>query len=97
VVTGAMRGPTAISADGPANVIAAVKTALAKDARGKGVLVVLNDEIHSARDVRKTDSNRVDAFQSPEWGAMIAAGRQFLLSGHCTNPRCIADDRQGRR
>jgi L-asparaginase len=70
VVTGAMRGPTAVSADGPANVIAAVKTALAPAARGKGVLVVLNDEIHSARDVRKTDSNRVDAFQSPEWGAI---------------------------
>jgi L-asparaginase len=70
VVTGAMRGPTAISADGPANVIAAVRTASARDARGKGVLVVLNDEIHSARDVRKTDSNRVDAFQSPEWGAI---------------------------
>jgi L-asparaginase len=59
VVTGAMRGPTAISADGPANVIAAVRTASARDARGKGVLVV-----------RKTDSNRVDAFQSPEWGAI---------------------------
>jgi L-asparaginase type II len=70
VVTGAMRGPTAVSADGPANVIAAVKTAIARDARAKGVLVVLNDEIHSARDVRKTDSNRVDAFQSPEWGAV---------------------------
>jgi L-asparaginase len=70
VVTGAMRGPTAVSADGPANVIAAVRTAVAPGARGKGVLVVLNDEIHSARDVRKTDSNRVDAFQSPEWGAI---------------------------
>jgi L-asparaginase len=70
VVTGAMRGPTAVSADGPANVIAAVRTAVTPGARGKGVLVVLNDEIHSARDVRKTDSNRVDAFQSPEWGAI---------------------------
>jgi L-asparaginase len=70
VVTGAMRGPTAVSADGPANVVAAVRTAVSPGARGKGVLVVLNDEIHSARDVRKTDSNRVDAFQSPEWGAI---------------------------
>jgi L-asparaginase len=70
VVTGAMRGPTAVSADGPANVVAAVRTAISRDARAKGVLVVLNDEVHSARDVRKTDSNRVDAFQSPEWGAI---------------------------
>jgi L-asparaginase len=79
VVTGAMRGPHAVSADGPANVIAAVRTATARDARGKGVLVVLNDEIHSARDVRKTDSNRVDAFQSPEWGAIGIADADTVL------------------
>jgi len=62
-----MRGPTAVSADGPANMIAAARVAVAPEARGQGVLVVLNDWIHSARDVRKMDSNRVDAFQS-EWG-----------------------------
>jgi L-asparaginase len=67
VVTGSMRGPTAVSADGPANVIAAARVAVAREARGQGVLVVLNDWIHSARDVRKMDSNRVDTFQS-EWG-----------------------------
>ena len=67
VVTGAMRGPTAVSADGPANVVAAARVAVAPEARGQGVLVVLNDWIHSARDVRKMDSNRVDTFQS-EWG-----------------------------
>ena len=70
VVTGAMRGPNAVSADGPANVISAVRVAISPEASGHGVLVVLNDEIHSARDVRKTDGNRVDAFQSPEWGAI---------------------------
>jgi L-asparaginase len=67
VVTGAMRGPTAVSADGPANVVSAARVAVDPAARGQGVMVVLNDWIHSARDVRKTDSNRVDTFQS-EWG-----------------------------
>lgn len=69
VVTGSMRGPTAISADGPANAIAATKVAVTPEARGMGVLVVLNDWIHSARDVRKMDSNRVDTFRS-EWGPL---------------------------
>jgi L-asparaginase len=79
VVTGAMRGPTAVSADGPANLISAVRVAVAPEAGGHGVLVVLNDEIHSARDVRKTDSNRVDAFQSPEWGAIGVVDSDTVL------------------
>lgn len=79
VVTGAMRGPTAVSADGPANMISAVRVAIAPEAGGHGVLVVLNDEIHSARDVRKTDSNRVDAFQSPEWGAIGVVDADAVL------------------
>ncbi len=69
VVTGAMRGPTAISADGPANVISAARVVTSPEARGMGVLVVLNDWIHSARDVRKMDSNRVETFRS-EWGPL---------------------------
>jgi len=69
VVTGAMRGPTMISADGPANAVSAARVAVSTEARGLGVLVVLNDLIHSARDVRKMDSNRVDAFRS-EWGPL---------------------------
>jgi L-asparaginase len=89
VVTGAMRGPTAISADGPANTVAAVKVAVTPRARGMGVLVVLNDWIHSARDVRKMDSNRVDTFQS-EWGplGLVDADRvlfhRSLLARHTT-------------
>jgi L-asparaginase len=89
VVTGAMRGPTAVSADGPANVVSAAKVAVDPAARGQGVLVVLNDWVHSARDVRKTDSNRVDTFQS-EWGPLgivDADGVLFhraLLTRHTT-------------
>jgi L-asparaginase len=78
VVTGAMRGPSAISADGPANVVAATSVAVAPSVRGTGVLVVLNDEIHSARDVRKMDSNRVDAFRS-EWGPLGVVDSDGIL------------------
>jgi L-asparaginase len=65
-----MRVSTAVSADGPANLLSGVRVAVSPDAAGKGVLVVLNDEIHSARDVRKMDNNRVDTFASSEWGAL---------------------------
>lgn len=64
VVTGAMRNPTVAGADGPANLIAAVQVAAYQPARGLGVLVVLNDEIHAARCVCKWHTSRVDAFVS---------------------------------
>lgn len=70
VMVGSMRNSSAVSADGPANLLSAVRVATDIEARGKGVLVVLNDEVHSARDVRKTDNNRVDTFVSAEWGAL---------------------------
>ena len=70
VLTGSMRSATAISADGPANLLTAVRVAADTNAGGRGVLVVLNDEVHSARDVRKTDNNRIDTFVSAEWGAL---------------------------
>lgn len=69
VVVGAMRSANAVSADGPANLLSAVRTAVAPAARGKGALIVLNDRIYSARDVQKMDNNRVDAFRS-EWGPL---------------------------
>jgi L-asparaginase len=70
VLTGSMRSATAVSADGPANLLTAVRVAADTNAGGRGVLVVLNDEIHSARDMRKTDNNRIDTFVSAEWGAL---------------------------
>lgn len=70
VMVGSMRNSSAVSADGPANLLSGVRVAVTEDAHGRGVLVVLNDEIHSARDVRKMDNNRVDTFVSREWGAL---------------------------
>ena len=68
VLVGAQRPATAISADGPLNLLNAVRTAAAPEARGKGVLVVMNDEINAARDVTKTNTYRVETFSSRELG-----------------------------
>ncbi len=65
VFTGAMRTPLIAGADGPANLLAAVRTAAAPASRERGVLVVMNDTVHEARRVRKCHSLAVDAFESP--------------------------------
>jgi L-asparaginase type II len=70
VLVGSMRPASAISADGPLNLLNAIRTAVSPDARGKGVLVVLNDEINSARDVTKTNTYRVETFRAPELGLL---------------------------
>jgi L-asparaginase len=68
VLVGSMRPATAISADGPGNLYNAVATAANPAARGRGVLVVLNDEIHAAHSVAKTDTTSVETFRSPNRG-----------------------------
>ena len=70
VVTGAMRNPTVASPDGPGNLLAAVRVAASTAARGLGCLVVLNDEVHAARFVRKSHSSSLATFQSPGAGAL---------------------------
>ncbi len=70
VLTAAMRPSTALSADGPLNLLNAVVVAASAAAHGQGVLVAVNNRIHSARDVVKTSTFAVDAFQSPEVGAL---------------------------
>lgn len=70
VVVGAQRPFTALSTDGPVNLIDAFRVAASPDARGKGALVVLNNEIHSARDVTKTSTYRVHTFKSREFGPL---------------------------
>src|SRR5215475_12786557 len=70
VVVGAMRPPTAISADGPINLYNAVILAGSKEAVGKGVLVCLNDEINAGREVTKTNTSTTDTFRTPDLGML---------------------------
>ncbi|ATP92983.1 MULTISPECIES: type II asparaginase [Bacillus] len=68
VVVGSMRPASAISADGPLNLYHAVKIASTKEAKGKGVMVTLNDRIASARFITKTNTTTTDSFKSFEQG-----------------------------
>lgn len=68
VITGAMRNPTVSGADGPANLLAAIQVAASDVAKGLGTVVVLNDEIHAARFVRKTHTSNPATFRSDPAG-----------------------------
>jgi L-asparaginase len=70
VLVGAMRPATALSADGPLNLLQALLVAAAPAARDHGVLVVMNGQIHGAREVSKGHTLQVQAFHSPEAGPL---------------------------
>lgn len=70
VVAGAMKDCTELGWDGPSNLLGAVRTALAPEARDKGVLVFLNDRINSASEVTKTNTESFETFASPELGPL---------------------------
>ncbi|WP_429952154.1 type II asparaginase [Comamonas sediminis] len=78
VVVGSMRPGTALSADGALNLVNAVSVAASKDAEGKGVVVTMNDEIQTARDVNKDVNIKTSAFQS-QWGplGMVVEGKNY--------------------
>ncbi len=70
VVVGAMRPASALSADGPLNLLNAFRLATCPEAAGKGVLVTLNDRIGAARHVTKSHTIATDAFVSAEQGSL---------------------------
>lgn len=84
VLTGSMRPSTSLSADGPLNLLNAVTVAASPKAHGQGVLAVFGGQIHSARDVAKSRSDSVDAFSSPNVGAL---GR--VQDGHVEFDRSV--------
>lgn len=70
VISGAMRSSNEIGSDGLYNYISAIRVASDEKARHKGVMVVFNDEIHTARNVTKTHTSNTNTFQSPNHGPL---------------------------
>jgi L-asparaginase len=70
VVVGSMRRPEAVGYEGAANLLAAFRVAADAQSRNRGALVVLNDEIQSAREVTKTNAQRLDTFQTRGYGLL---------------------------
>ena len=97
-VTAAMRSAAEISPDGPANILASVRCAAAPQARGKGVLAVMNEEVHAACEVIKTHSANTKTFASPFWGPLgyVDADRVIFrrepIGRQSIRPRVIVDD-----
>ena len=70
VIVGSQRPASALSTDAGMNLVNAVRVAACPQARGMGVLVLLNDEIHAAREVTKTSTFRLQTFRTPDFGAL---------------------------
>lgn len=79
VLTGAMRSSNEVGSDGEFNLITALRVAKSEAARGKGVLVVFNGEIHSAFNVTKTHTSSVDTFKSVHFGNVGMVTKDHVL------------------
>ena len=109
VVTGAMRHPGLPRADGPANLSASFQVVSSLSARDLGVLVVLNDEIHAARFVHKSNIAAPDTFGSPGFGPLgylvestprfrlLAQSEPRSFVGPGYSSRCVVENGFGRR
>ncbi|MBM1218586.1 asparaginase [Ponticoccus sp. SC2-23] len=91
VVTGAMRGPEAAGADGPANLLSAAIAAASPELRGRGVTVVMNDQVHAAEYVAKTHTGLCSAFRSIGPGPMgeVFEGRLHVLASVARQARTL--------
>ena len=92
VFTGAMRHPDSAGADGPANLGASIVTAASPQARGRGAVLCINGEVHTARFVRKTHAFSPSAFASPTTGALgwVIEGRLTVPGAAPRRPRGVA-------
>jgi L-asparaginase len=102
VLVGAMRPATALSADGPLNLLQAVCVASHPVSRAQGVLIVMNDRILSARHATKTHTSAVDAFNAAEFGCLgLVSGEEVRFQNrlslrHTTTSEVVFDENIGK-
>ncbi|APH04574.1 asparaginase [Bacillus weihaiensis] len=82
VLTGAMRSSNELGSDGLYNLLSSLKVATSDSARNKGVLVVMNDEIHTAKNVTKTHTSNLATFQSPQYGPIGIVNKGGVFFHH---------------
>lgn len=82
IITGAIRASNEIGSDGLYNLINSIRTAADPDAAAKGVLVVMNDEIHSAKNTTKVSTSNVATFQSPQYGPLGIITKDSVVFHH---------------
>lgn len=85
VITGAMRSSSELGYDGPFNLATSICTAIAEEAKNRGVLVCFNGELNSSREVTKTNSMSLNAFQTPNFGPIgIVDNDRVIFYRNCT-------------
>jgi L-asparaginase len=82
IITGAMRSSNEIGSDALYNLITSLRVASEDQAKDKGVLVVMNDEIHTAKNVTKTSTSNVATFQSPQFGPIGIITKEIIIFQH---------------
>lgn len=82
ILTGAMRSSNEIGSDALYNVISSLRVAVEDRASNNGVLVVMNDEIHTAKNVTKTSTSNVATFQSPQCGPIGIIAKESIFFHH---------------
>lgn len=82
VITGAMRSSNEVGSDGLYNLISAIRVASTQESAGKGILVVMNDEIHTAAYATKTATSNIATFKSPQFGPIGILTKQTVYFYH---------------
>lgn len=89
IITGAMRSSNEIGSDALYNLISSLRVAADNEAGNKGVLIVMNDEIHTASNVTKTSTSNVATFQSPQYGPIGIITKESIIFHHTILKRHI--------